>query len=166
MICKREIFLSLNILSFLHSHSDQIMATAPTLRIIMYLWSTPCSQFPKILATLLDGYKFEATWMTDHIERAKLHWKNKYLIVSFWWQKTHFVLPCQFHLTRLSLVRITPWWRYQANILIFRGIFIFQILLLWSTGMTGWTSALYIEPTENLPFPCRFQRNSSRPHVK
>jgi hypothetical protein len=28
--------------------------------------------------------------MTDHIDLAKRHWKKMCLIVSSWWQKTHF----------------------------------------------------------------------------
>src|ERR1041385_2889724 len=47
--------------------------------------------------------------------------------------------------------------------LIFIGIFICHILLLLSTGISGWTSALYIESTENFPFLLRFHRNSSWP---
>jgi hypothetical protein len=37
---------------------------------------------PKILAILYRGYKIEANWMTDHINLAKEHWKNKCFIVS------------------------------------------------------------------------------------
>jgi hypothetical protein len=73
--------LSLNILLFLHSHSDQIKAIAPTLICFLNLWSIPLSQLPKILAILRGGYKVEATWMIDHTERAKRHWKKRCLIV-------------------------------------------------------------------------------------
>jgi hypothetical protein len=34
------------------------------------------------LAILVGGYKPEAAWMADHIELAKLNWKNKCFIVS------------------------------------------------------------------------------------
>jgi hypothetical protein len=74
-------FLSLKTLSFLHSQSDQIIKSAPTLIRIFNLLSIPCSQLLMILA----GYKVEATWMIDHIDLANLHWKNKCLIVSSWW---------------------------------------------------------------------------------
>jgi hypothetical protein len=37
--------------------------------------------FTKIFATLHDGYKIEANWMTGHTDLAKWYWKNKYLIV-------------------------------------------------------------------------------------
>jgi hypothetical protein len=36
------------------------------------------------LVILHGGNKVEATWMTDHIDLAKRHWKNKCLIVSSW----------------------------------------------------------------------------------
>jgi hypothetical protein len=41
-------------------------------------------QLPKTLAILVDGYRPEAAWMTDHIERVKLHYKKVfyYLILS------------------------------------------------------------------------------------
>jgi hypothetical protein len=107
IICKREQFLSLKTLSFLHSHSDHIMANAPICT------SIPWSQFPKILTTLVGGYKLDATWMSDHIVLAKRQLENKWLIVSSRWQNTHWVLPCQFRLTRLSLVRITPRSKYH-----------------------------------------------------
>ena len=80
--CKIEAFLSLNTLSFLQSQSDQIMANAPTLIIVLTLRSTPCNQLPKILAIDRGGYKLEAIWMSDQIDRGNLHWKNKCLIVS------------------------------------------------------------------------------------
>jgi hypothetical protein len=77
-----EEFLSLNILSFLHSHSNQIKAIAPTLIYFLNLLSISFNQVPKILVILHGGNKVEAIWMTDHIDLAKRHWKNKYFIVS------------------------------------------------------------------------------------
>jgi hypothetical protein len=65
--------------------------------------------------TIVGVYKPEAARMIDHIERAKLHWKNICFIVSSCEQKTHGLLPCQFRLIRLSLVRITPQRKYYAN---------------------------------------------------
>ena len=106
--CKREIFLSLQTLSFLQSQSDQITAIAPTLIIVRNLWSIPCNQLPKIFATECGRYKFEPTWMVDQIYRATLYSKKRCFIVLSCRQKTHFVLPCQLRLTRLSLVRIAP----------------------------------------------------------
>jgi hypothetical protein len=146
--------LLLNTLSFLHSHNDQIKAIAPTLICFLNLWSILLSQFPKILAILHGRYKVEATWMTDHIERAKQHWKKRCLIVSSWGQKTHFLQPCQFRFASLSLVKMTPLRRYHPNTFIHSGIFNFQSLLLltFSNGRSGWISALYMEATENLPF--------------
>jgi hypothetical protein len=101
--------------------------------------------------------------MIDHIDLAKRQWKNRCLIVSSWWQKTHLVLPCLFRFTRLSLVWITPRQRYHAKILVFSGIFIFQIFLLLSTGISDWIIALYKESTEKMPLACRFHQNTSDP---
>ena len=99
--------------------------------------------------------------MTGHIDRANLHWKNKCFIVSSSWQKTHCGLPCQFLFIRLSLVKMTLRRRYHAKILFLRGIFIFQIFLLLSTGTSDWINALYIDSIENCQFSCRFHRNTS-----
>jgi hypothetical protein len=153
-----EEFLSLNTLSFLHSHSNHIKAIAPTLICFLNLQSIPFSQFPNILVILHGGNKVEATWMTDHIVLAKRHWKNKCLIVSSWWQKTHFLLPCQFCFARLSFVKITPLRRYHPNTFIHNGGFNFQSLslLTLSIGTCGKIRALYVEATENLPFSWRF----------
>ena len=73
---KKEFILALKIILFLDSQSDQITVSAPTLRRFLNLCSIPCNQLPNILATLHGGYRPEATWMTDHIERANLHWKQ------------------------------------------------------------------------------------------
>ena len=82
MTCITEEFLSLKTLSFLHSHSDQITAIAPTRISSLNLESTPFNQLPKIFATLRGGYKVEPIWIADHIDLANSHWKNRCLIVS------------------------------------------------------------------------------------
>ena len=79
--CRGEAFLSLKTKSFLHRQSDQIKAYAPTLISVLNLFVIPSNQWPKILATLVGGYKFDAIWMTDHVKRANLHWKKRCLIV-------------------------------------------------------------------------------------
>ena len=153
-------------LSFLYSQIDHITASAATLISCLNLTSTLFSQLSKIWAMLLGGYKVEPIWMIDHIEPENWHSKNKWLIVSSLWQKTHLLLPWQFRFARLSLVRITPRRRYHAKTLFFSGIFIDQIFLLLSTGTSGWISALYILSTVNLPLLCKLHRNSSVPCVK
>jgi hypothetical protein len=75
-----EEFFSLNTLSFLHSHTEQKTAIAPTLICFLNLRSISLSQLPKILVMLHGGYKVEATWMTDHIDLAKRHWKKSVLL--------------------------------------------------------------------------------------
>jgi hypothetical protein len=89
------------------------------------------------------------------------------ILLSHPGNKRHtFLLPCQLRFAMLSLVRIKPRRRYHANTLVFSGIFIFQIILLFSTNPRGWIIALYMESTENLPFSFRFQQNSFAPCVK
>ena len=93
--CKGEAFLSLKTKSFLHSQSDHSKAYAPTLISVLNLFEIPSNQWPKILATLV-GYKFDAIWMNDHVERANLHWKKRCLIVSSRVQKntSYFLASC------------------------------------------------------------------------
>jgi hypothetical protein len=42
--------------------------------------------------------------------------------------ETQYLGPFQLRLAKLSLVRVTPLLKYHAKILIFNGIFIFQIV--------------------------------------
>jgi hypothetical protein len=44
--------------------------------------------------TLVGGYKSEASLVTGHIEQAKLHSKNNYLIVSSLEEKIDALFPC------------------------------------------------------------------------
>jgi hypothetical protein len=62
-------------------------------------------------------------------------------------------------------VRMTPRRRYHANTFVFSAIFIFQIFKLLSTVILGWINVLYIEATEKIPLPVRFQRKSSDPCI-
>jgi len=59
---------------------------------------------------------------------AKWQSKNKCWMLSSALQKLHFVLPFHFLFARLSLVRVTPFFRYQRKILVLRGTFIFQVI--------------------------------------
>jgi hypothetical protein len=94
-----EEFLLLNTLLFLHSHSDQIKAMAPTLICFLNLLSIPFNQFPKISVILHGGNKVEASWMTDHVDLAKRYWNYKYIIVSFFMTKNTFLtsMPIPFY---------------------------------------------------------------------
>jgi hypothetical protein len=108
----------------------------------------------------IKGRNYLDDWPIDLVKR---HWKNKFLIVSSWWQKAYFLLSCQCHFARLSLVRITPFPRYQQKTLIFKGIFNFQSFLLLWYGMSGWIKALCMELIENFPLSWSFQPNSLGP---
>jgi hypothetical protein len=106
------------------------------------------------------GYRFEATWTMAQTARANLHSKNKCLMDSSCWQKTHVLLPCQMRRARLSLVKMTPLLRNQRNIFTLRGILSFHNFLL-STGTSLWPIASYKDLTEKLLFWCKFHRNLS-----
>jgi hypothetical protein len=73
------------------------------------------------------------------------------------------------HTVKYILVLLLNTQNYMGRIcsftLVLSGIFIFQFILLWSTGTLGWIKALYIESTEKVPFSVRFQRNTSGPGV-
>jgi hypothetical protein len=68
----QNIFLSLNTLSFLHIQSDKMMEiklSHPNKYVKPMVH--PMKPIPKILATLVGGYKVETMWMIDHIDLAK-----------------------------------------------------------------------------------------------
>ena len=67
------------------THEPKRHVLAPTLICFLSLWSIPCNQLPKVFITVQGGYKFDAIWMANYIERAKRHWKNKCVIVWSWW---------------------------------------------------------------------------------
>ena len=75
-------------------------------------------------------------------------------------EKQHNLLPFQFLLIKLSLVRITPFFRYHIKILIFRGIFSFHKCLSNCT-LSLLISILYIELMVNVPAWVRFQQKAS-----
>jgi hypothetical protein len=144
MTCKREQFLSSKFLSFLYSQNDKIRASAPTLISVLKRRSIPWSQFSETLATLVGGYRLEAIWMTDHIDLAMWHRKNRCLIV-FLMTKTHLLLPGQFRLARLSLIKITPRRRYQTYL----QRYLHLPNLLVHQLVSDWRISLYRKSTEN-----------------
>ena len=75
--------------------------------------------------------------------------KKEMWIVSSLEQKQHCLLPFQFRLARLSLVRIAPLFKYHINILILRGTFSFQRCLSNCT-LPLLISTLYIELMVNI----------------
>ena len=122
--------LRLKTISFLVSQSAQHKVAAPTRMCLENCLSIPLNQLPNILRALRGGYRFEAIWTMAHTDRANLQSKNKCLMDSSWWQKTHFLQPCQFCRAKLSLVKITPLLRNHRKIFTFRGILSFHNFLL------------------------------------
>jgi hypothetical protein len=102
--------------------------------------------------------------MVGHIDVEKEHWKKRYFIVSLWWQKSHFFASLPIAFCKAIFGENHPTTRrYHVNALVFSGIFIFPNFKLLSTGISGWIQALYIEATENIPLPVRFQRKTLDP---
>jgi hypothetical protein len=85
--------------------------------------------------------------------------KNKCWIVSSLLQKAHDVLPVQFLWTRLSLIRITPLFKYHKNVLILRGNLSFQMSLLCQ--ILPMVMSLYIVRTLKIPFSLSPHLNTS-----
>jgi hypothetical protein len=80
-------------------------------------------------------------------------------MVSGKWQKQHFLSPFQFRLARLSLVKITPFFRYHKKTLIFIGILICHISCDTLTPLL--INAAYMDLTVKLPNVFRPQTKTS-----
>ena len=67
---KRIFFIIENLISFLHSQSDYITASAPTLKRTLYLWSIPRSQLSKTFTTLHGSTRQKLLgWLTMQNEQ-------------------------------------------------------------------------------------------------
>jgi hypothetical protein len=66
---KRGIFI-IETFSFLHSHSNQITTTTPTLINSLNLGYIPLSRLQKIFPMPRDGYKVKPIWIAGHIDIA------------------------------------------------------------------------------------------------
>ena len=75
-------------------------------------------------------------------------------------QKQHFPSPFHFLLSKLSLVRITPFLRYHKKILIFIGSLNFQAIQS-SCALCSFTRFVYIDLTEKIDFWFAFQTKKS-----
>lgn len=138
------IFLSKQTL-FLAFHRAQQIAASPT------IWK--CFPPPRYKFTQIQNWLKElgrqgapitiATMLHTYLasEQSKKRWS----IVSFSWQNLHLTSPCQF-----LLVRMAFWFISHIKILIFSGIFAFQILLLGQVVLSLhiWE---YMDLTEKVP---------------
>lgn len=86
-----------------------------------------------------------------------MHPKKRWLMDSIELQKLQYLLPFQFLLTRLSFVKITPFFKYHMKILIFNGSLNCQISCV--TLILVLTRRLYMDLTENTPFLWRDHTN-------
>ena len=99
-------------------------------------------------------------WIILQTNLAKWQSKKRCAIVSWLVQKQHCIFPCQLHLAKLSLVKITPQWSSQMKTLTLRGILSFHSGLFIGKIVSS-KSAVYIECTENCPLLCRDQTQIS-----
>ena len=130
-----------NTTAFLQSQTDQHKAAAPTSTNSLKSLGIPFSQLSNILDILWGLGNPHAAYTVAHNILMNLQSKNRYCIVSFSWQKQHCWFPCQFRLTRLSFVRMTPLLRYHKKILIFSGLFSFQSFL-FRFGVSWWINPI------------------------
>jgi len=86
--------------------------------------------------------------------------KKRCWMVSSRLQKQHFILPLHCRRARLSLVRTTPFCKYQIKILIFKGTLNFQIKFLRCAGRRT-INVLYMDRTVKWPFCVRDKKKIS-----
>jgi len=122
----------------------------------------PGNECPSIWYIDLGGLNSVAIWTIRQIILACWQSKNKCLIVSLQSQKQHFVLLVQFLFAKLSLVKITPRWRYQMKIFIFSRILSFQINL-FRNRVHWFIRNSYIDWTMKWLCLCKFQVKVSLP---
>ena len=128
--CIKEVTCFFSKIKSLRVHQiAQIRAVALTKINNLSFLFTPVNQYPSIWDIDLGGVNPVAIWTIRQIILACWQSKNRCLIVSLQLQKQHFVLLVQFLFAKLSLVKITPRWRYQMKIFIFSRILSFQINL-------------------------------------
>jgi hypothetical protein len=125
--CKKVLdFDFWNTTSFLLSHNTQQKATTPISTKALCLCEKLLSQGPKRLAVLVGFVTPKVTLIANHINLAIKQSKKRCYIVSCSLPKQQRVHPFHCLLAKLSLVKITPFNKYQRKFLIFRGIFAFQ----------------------------------------
>ena len=121
------------------------------------MWlSIPLSHVPNNVWMLLGVFMLKVIYIDRHNSFARGHSRKRCFTDSLWSQKQHLVLPTQFLLVRLSLVRITPLWTNHIKILIRSGTLIFQ---KWNDLDSGPVpiKSRYIDFTEKTPVVFNFQ---------
>jgi hypothetical protein len=124
--CKINLYCDLrNTKSFLLIHNAQHRAANPISTRFLCFFEKLLSQGPKRCLTSIGLVIPSVEQIIPHISLAMGQSKNKCWIVSCSVQKQYKVHPFQRLFTKLSLVKTTPFLRYQRKILIFRGILAF-----------------------------------------
>jgi hypothetical protein len=152
------------ITSFRHRQIAQHSAATPTQIKPFKFLGWLLSQEPSKWLMDLGWFRLVAKKIICQIVLAKGQSRNRCWIFSFLLQLTHFWLPFQFILARLSLVRTTSLCTNQRKIFIFSGILIFQIFQCWKGGFVSirWW---YNDRTVYKPDFVRPHLNKSEPSV-
>jgi len=138
-------------MSFLLNQIAQQTAEAPTKILYISFLLSPINHPLNIWRIFMGGVILKETCTILQIILANWQSKKRCWIVSSKLQKQHFILPFHCQRARLSLVRTTPFCKYHMKTLIFKGIFNFQMILLYGTAKCA-TKALYIDRTVNWLF--------------
>jgi hypothetical protein len=93
-------------ISFRLNHIYQNMAPTPTNNSFLSLSFILCTHPPNTCLILVGVESPKVICITLQINLTSAQSKNKYWIVSRLSQKQHLTFPCQFRLTKLSLVSI------------------------------------------------------------
>ena len=138
------------------------MAEAPTSTSFLSFAGYPLSQDPNQWGkhgppdSIGHGLMPKVKYTARQTNFARWHSKNKCWMFSSLLQKQHFPSPFHFLLSKLSLVRITPFLRYHKKILIFIGSLNFQAIQS-SCALCSFTRFVYIDLTEKIEFWFAFQ---------
>jgi hypothetical protein len=142
--------------SFLVSQTAQQSADAAVNNNVLYFLFALLDHLLKRSSMLWGGTIPNSKCTARHKNLTKRQSIKRWWMVSGEWQKQHFVSPFQIRLTRLSLVKITPFFRYHKNIFIFVGTLICQISCDIITPLLI-NAAAYMDLTEKLPDECNAQ---------
>ena len=147
-------------MSFLLNQIAQQTTEAPTKILYISFLLSPINHPLNIWRIFMGGVILKETCTILQIILANWQSKKRCWIVSSKLQKQHFILPFYCRRARLSLVRTTPFCKYQIKILIFKGSLNFQIKFLRGAGRRA-INVLYMDRTVKWPFCVRDKKGIS-----
>jgi hypothetical protein len=136
--------------SFQLNHIPHKMAHIPTKINFLIFPFIFRIQVPNMWFMLEGDCRPKLMYSTLQVNFARSQSMKRCCIVSLLWQKQHVAAPCQFLLSKLSLVNITFLYNSHRNTLTFSGILSFHRNILCGT-ISESIIVIYIELTENCP---------------